>query len=74
MKSLKASTSGMKTLQEAIDKWKSVEAYNCNREDWLDCDREDEESYLVDMLRNLSITPSDDGHMGLTAREDEELQ
>jgi hypothetical protein len=28
----------------------------------------------LDKLRNLSITPSDDGHMGLIAREAEELQ
>jgi hypothetical protein len=48
-----------------IDRWKSVEACNCNREDKLDFDREDEESQLRDRLRNLSITPSDDGHMGL---------
>jgi hypothetical protein len=74
MKSLKASANGMKTVQEAIDRWKSIEACNCNREDELDCHREDEESRLVDRLRNLSITPSDDGHMGLTAREAEELQ
>jgi hypothetical protein len=67
MKSLKAYASGMKTVQEAIDKWKSVEACNYNREDKLDCDREDEESRLLDRLRNLNITPSDDGHMGLTA-------
>jgi hypothetical protein len=74
MKSIKASASGMKTVQEVIDRWKSVKACNCNREDELDYDREDEESRLVDRLRNLSITPNDDGHMGLTAREDEELQ
>jgi hypothetical protein len=74
MKSLKASTSGMKTVQEVIDTWKSIEACNFNREDELDYDREDEESRLLDRLRNLSITPSDDGHMGLTAREAEELQ
>jgi hypothetical protein len=55
MKSLKASASGMKTVQEATDRWKSVEAYNYNR---------DEESRLLDRLRNLSITPSDDGQMG----------
>jgi hypothetical protein len=58
---------------EVIDRWKSVEACNCNREDQLDFDREDEESQLRDRLRNLSITPSDDGRMGLTAREAEEL-
>jgi hypothetical protein len=57
-----------------IDRWKSVEACNCNREDELDYDREDEESQLPERLRNLSITPSDDGCMGLTAREAEELQ
>jgi hypothetical protein len=44
-----------------------VEACNCNREDELDCDREDKESRLLDRLRNLDITPSDDGRMGLTA-------
>jgi hypothetical protein len=57
-----------------IDRWKSVEACNCNREDELDYDREDEESQLPERLRNLSITPSDDGRMGLTTREAEELQ
>jgi hypothetical protein len=40
---------------EAIDKWKSVEVCNCNREDELDCDREDEESRLPERLRNLRI-------------------
>jgi hypothetical protein len=34
----------MKTVQEAIDRWKSIEACNCNKEDELDCDREDKES------------------------------
>jgi hypothetical protein len=58
---------------EAIDRWKSVEACNCNREDELDYDREDEESRLLDRLRNLSITPSDDERMGITAREAEEF-
>jgi hypothetical protein len=47
-------------LIEVIDRWKSVEAYNYNREDELDYDREYEESRLLDRLRNLSITPSDD--------------
>jgi hypothetical protein len=47
-------------LIEAIDRWKSVEACNCNREDELDYDREDEESRLLERLRNISITPSDD--------------
>jgi hypothetical protein len=58
---------------EAIDRCKRVEACNCNREDELDYDREDEETQLPERLRNLSITPSDDGHVGLTAREAEEL-
>ena len=58
---------------EAINRWKSIEAYNCNREDELDYDREDEESQLRDRLRNLNITPSDDERMGLTAREVEEF-
>jgi hypothetical protein len=74
MKSLKASASGMRNVQEEIDRWKSVESFNCNIEDELDCDREDEESQLVDRIRNLSITPSGDGHMGLTTREAEEFQ
>jgi hypothetical protein len=51
-----------------------VEACNCNRGNELDCDREDEESRLLERLRNLGITPSDDGCMGLTTREAEELQ
>jgi hypothetical protein len=59
---------------EAIDIWKSVEAYNCNREDELDYDREYEESQLLYRLRNLSITPNDDERMGKTAREAEELR
>jgi hypothetical protein len=58
---------------EVIDRWKSIEACNCNREDQLDFDREDEESQLQDRLRNISITPSDDGRMDLTARESEEF-
>jgi hypothetical protein len=57
-----------------IDRWKSVEACNCNNEDYLDFDGEDEESQLPDRLRNLILTPSDDGHMDLTAREAEEWQ
>jgi hypothetical protein len=60
-------------LIEAIDRWKSVEACNCNREDELDYDREDEESRLLDRLRNLSITPNNDERMGITARKAEEL-
>jgi hypothetical protein len=59
---------------EVIDRWKSVEACNCNKEDQLNFDREDEESQLRDRLRNLNITPSDDGRMGLTTREAEELR
>jgi hypothetical protein len=35
--------------------------------------REDEESGLPEKLRNLSIMPSDDERMGVTAREDEEF-
>jgi hypothetical protein len=52
----------------------SIEACNYNREDELDCDREDKKSRHLERLRNLSITPSDDGHMGLIATKDEELQ
>ena len=52
----------------------NVEACNCNREDEINYVREDEESRLLDKLRNLSITPSDDGHTGLTTREAKELQ
>jgi len=57
-----------------IDRWKSIESCNCNREVQLDYNREDEESQLLERRRNLGITPSDDGRMGLTAREVEELQ
>jgi hypothetical protein len=56
-----------------IERWKSVEACNCNIEDQLDFDGEDEESQLPDRRRNLNITPSDDGRKGLNAGEDEEL-
>jgi hypothetical protein len=59
---------------EAIDRWKSIEAGNCNKEDELDYNREVEESRLLERRRNLGITPSDDGRMGLTAREAEGLQ
>jgi hypothetical protein len=58
---------------EAIDRWKMVEVCNYNRGNELDCAREDKESQLPDRLRNLSITPSDDEHMGITDRESEEL-
>jgi hypothetical protein len=34
---------------------------------------EDEESQLLVMRRNLIMTPSDDGQMGLTNREAEEF-
>jgi hypothetical protein len=57
-----------------IDRWKRVEVCNCNREDELNCDREDKESRMLERLRYIIITPSDDGHMGLIAREAEELQ
>jgi hypothetical protein len=46
----------------------------------LDYDEEDKESQLrisstmIEKPRNLSITPSDAGRMGGTAREAEELQ
>jgi hypothetical protein len=59
---------------EAIDRWNSFEAYNYNIGYDLEYDREDKESQLIVKLRNLGITPSDDGRMGLTAREAEELQ
>ena len=49
----------MKTVQKVIERWKSVEACNCNKEDELDYDREDEESRLLERLRNLDITLSD---------------
>ena len=58
---------------EVIDRWKSIVGYNYNREDDLDYDREDEESRLLDRLRNLNIILNDDGHMGWTAKEAEEL-
>jgi hypothetical protein len=37
---------------------------NRNRKDELDCYREDEESQLLERLRNLSITASDAKRMG----------
>jgi hypothetical protein len=58
---------------EVIDRWKSIESYNCNREDEIDYDREDKESQLLERLRNLIITPSDDEHMGITARKTKEF-
>jgi hypothetical protein len=60
-------------LIEVIDRWRSVEACNYNREDDLNYDREEEESRLLDRLRNLNITPSDDEHMGITGKKNEEL-
>jgi hypothetical protein len=57
-----------------IDRWKSVEACNYNREVELDYNKEDEESRLLERRRNLGITPSDDRSMGLTTREAKELQ
>ena len=59
---------------DAIERCNTVGAWNYNKGNELDCDREDEESQLLERLRNLIITPSDDGHMGLIAREVEELQ
>jgi hypothetical protein len=44
-----------------------------NRKYKLDYAREDEESQLPEKLRNLRTTPSDDGCVGETAREAEEL-
>ena len=46
-------------LMEVIDSWMSIESCNWNREGELDCHREDEESQLLERLRNLIITPSD---------------
>jgi hypothetical protein len=59
---------------EAIDRRKIVGDWNYNRGNELNCDREDEKSRLLERLRNLGITPSDDGCMDLTTKEDEELQ
>jgi hypothetical protein len=44
---------------EAMDRCKTVGAWNCNRGIELDCDKEDEESQLLERLRNLGITLSD---------------
>jgi hypothetical protein len=71
MKCLEASSSGM---IEAIDICKTVGACNYNRGTELNCDKEDEESRLLERLRNLDITPNDNGCMGLTCREAKELQ
>jgi hypothetical protein len=46
-----------------IDRWKRVVACNCDKEDKLDCDREDEESRLPERLSNLIITHIDDERM-----------
>jgi hypothetical protein len=58
---------------QTIDRWKTVGAWNCNRGNELDCDREDEDSQLLERLRNLGIMLSEDERMGLTTREAEEL-
>jgi hypothetical protein len=42
----------------------SIEACNRNREGELDCHREDEESQLLERLRNLNITYSDVERVG----------
>jgi hypothetical protein len=44
VKSLWESSRGMNMFMEAIDNWMSIEACNWNREDELNCHREDEES------------------------------
>jgi hypothetical protein len=59
---------------ESIDRCKTIGAWNYNRGNKLDYDREDKESRLLERLRNLDITPSDDGCMSLTTREAKELQ
>jgi hypothetical protein len=59
MTSLWESLRGMKMLVEMIDSWMTIEACNWNRETELDCHREDEESQLLERLRNLNITYSD---------------
>jgi hypothetical protein len=58
---------------QTIDRWTTIGAWNCNRGNELDCDREDEDSQLLERLRNLGIMLSEDECMGLTAREAEEL-
>jgi hypothetical protein len=40
MKRIEASSIDIRLFLEAIDRWMSVEACNCNREDYLDYDRE----------------------------------
>jgi hypothetical protein len=52
---------------------RAFKACDYNREVNLDCAKEDDESHLPERLRNLSVTPSDAGRVGLTAREVEEL-
>jgi hypothetical protein len=59
---------------DSIDICKTVGAWNCNKGNELDCDRENEESRLLERLRNLGITPNDDECMGVISRESEELQ
>jgi len=52
---------------------RAFKACDCNREVNIDYAKEDDESHLPERLRNLSITPSDVGHVGLTVREAEEF-
>jgi hypothetical protein len=57
---------------DVIDRWKRIEACNYNKEvhpTFI----EKMKSLNCDGIRNLSITPGDDGCMGLTAREVEEF-
>jgi hypothetical protein len=55
---------------QTIDKWTTVGAWNWNRGNGLEYDREDE---YYQMLERLGITLSEDEHMSLTAREVEAL-
>ena len=64
MKSLQASSSEGILFLEGIDRWMSIEVCNWNREGELDCHREDEESQLLERLRNLNITSSDAKRVG----------
>jgi hypothetical protein len=59
MTSLWESSRGMKMIVEVIDNQMSIEACNWNKEGELDFHREDEESHLLERLRNLNITYSD---------------
>jgi hypothetical protein len=42
-----------------MDRWKTIGAWNYNKGNDLDYDREDEESRLLERLRNLGIRVSD---------------